>query len=258
MKPLVRVLAAFVWLGLSVLSAEAGISADNQKESAAAFQTLDAAARETRKVGSMPRLSNADQAKVLSRFWNAESTLGNPPYRATDIPGLMTVGERAALVFKSYALFTAQPGGIPDTNVNAAAYQGEISRAGAYLLKVFAAELEAATDFFATLPKEQMNDARRNGLRQMRLGIMQEVTGIALMLRSPDLRPENRRVLLDALTDTAPSIAAATTPLDRQAMVAQVGSLLPALNDEERAKAETLKNAFAGQDCTGLCLISDQ
>lgn len=242
-------------LGMPPISARADVSPAHQSEVASAFQALDTLVRETRAQGNLPRWSNPAHAKVLERLWNVEATLGTAPYRSADVPVLLSIGERGVAVFKTYLLFTPQNGTVPDTAANTFTYQDEISRAGAYMLHVFGAELQAVTDFVATLPAAQMNEARRAGLQQLRLGITEQVTGLTLMLRSPNLRPENRALLLDALNDNAVHLAAATSIADRAAMAAQIDTILPVLSGSDRDKAQTLKAAFMGNDCDKLCAM---
>lgn len=239
-------------LGLPV-AAKADVSPAHQNEASSAFHALDTLARQTKARGNLPRWSNPAHAKVLERLWNVEATLGKPPYRSVDVPALLTIAERGGAVFKTYLLFAPQGETVVDTAANTFTYQDEISRAAAYMLHVFGAELEAVTDFVGTLPPEQMNDARRTGLQQMRFAITEQVTGFTLMLRSPNLKPENRVLLLDALNHNAPQLAAATSLADRAAMAAQIDAILPVLSAPERSKAQTLKSAFAGKDCEKLC-----
>ncbi|WP_090709542.1 MULTISPECIES: hypothetical protein [unclassified Beijerinckia] len=247
-----------LWFGLAPSVAQADVSASNQNEAASAFQAVDALTRQTRAQGDLPRWSNPEHAKVLGRFWDVKATLGTPPYRSADVPALLPIGHRAGALYKTYVLFAPQAGTVPDTAANTAKYQDEIARAGAYLLRVQAVGLEAIADFVETLPAAQMNAARRDGLSKLRLGINEMVTGIVLMLRSPDLRSENRGLLLDALGEGAATLAASTPPADRTALIAQIDTVLPGLSAPEREKALALKAAFERKACVGLCAVEAQ
>jgi len=76
----------------------ADVSAVNQNEAVAAFNAVDALARQTRAQGDLPRWLNPEHAKVLARFWNVETTFGTPPYRSSDVPALIAISGRAAVV----------------------------------------------------------------------------------------------------------------------------------------------------------------
>lgn len=248
-------LLAAIWFGLLSSTASASMSPSNQSKAAASYQALDALARQTRAQGDLPRWSVPDHAKVLERFWNVKATLGAPPYRSSDVPALLPIGDRAGALYKTYLLFTSQPGTLPDTAANTAKYQDEVSRAAAYLLKVQAAELEAMADFVSTLPAAEMTAPRRAGLQQVRLGINEMVTSVILMVRSPGLNPANRDILLSALADNAAVMAASTPRADRAALVAQTEAILPALAGAEHEKALTFKSAFEHGECGVLCTL---
>lgn len=258
LKHAVPALLLALWFGLSPSAGQADVSAANQNEAASAFQAVDALARQTRGAGDLPRWSNPEHAKVLGRFWDVKATLGAPPYRSADVPALLAIADKAGALYKSYVLFAPQPGALPNTAANTSKYQDEVARAAAYLLHVLAAELEAITDFVQTLPAAQMNEARRAGLRQMRLGINEIVTSVTLMLRSPGLRPENRIILLDTFSDTAEALAASAAPADRTALIAQIDVVLPGLSVPEREKALAFKAVFERKECVGLCAVEAQ
>lgn len=231
------------------------MSPSNQAEAAASYQALDALARQTRAQGDLPRWSIPDHAKVLERFWDVKATLGTPPYRSSDVPALLPIADRANALYKTYLLFTSQPGTLPDTATNTAKYQDEVSRTAAYLLKVHAAELEAIADFVSTLPTAEMTAPRRAGLQQVRLGINEMMTSVTLMVRSPGLNPANRDILLSALADNAAVMAASTPRADRAALIAQTEAILPALTGPEREKALMFKSTFENGECGVLCAL---
>jgi hypothetical protein len=258
LKYIVPALLLTFWLTVPPSLVRAEVSSANQNEAASAFQALDILVRQTRAQGDLPRWSNPDQAKVLGRFWDITATLGAPPYRSADVPALLTIGERSKAVFQTYVLFAPQNDVVPDTASNTFKYQDEITHAGTYCLRVLAVEIDALADFLKTLPANQMNKARRTGLRRLRLGIIEFVSGLTLMLRSPGLRAENRTLLLDSLSDTAAQLASVAVPVDRAAMMALIDTVLPSLSETERDKAQAFKSVFARQDCTGLCAIDAQ
>ncbi len=221
----------------------------------AAFADLDALARTTRAVGDLPRWSNPDHAKVLARVWDASAILGAPPYGSADIEPLMTIGDAEIAVYKTYAFFSPSPTALPDTARNGGVYQNEIARSGAFLVRLFAAELAAVADFFGKLKPEEVNDVRRRGLQTMRLGMTELVSGAALFLRSPGLRPENRAVLVESFAESGQALADGMTPTDRAAMMAQVDTIMPSLTELERARLGVFRLALAGRSCTGLCSV---
>ena len=257
-KPLISALFLSLCFCASAIPANAGVSTANRQEQASAFAALDARARETLQSGHLPRWSDPEDAPLLARLLNQEKTLGTGPYTAADVPLLLEISDTNVLAFKSYLMFTPKPGTVPDTAANTALYQDEVSRLAAYQIAATGALAEAIDDFVAKLPKAEMSQVRLDGLRQMRLGLLQQVNGVTLMVRSPGLKPENRGLLLNALAENAARIASAATPADRTSMVALTDTLLPDLSGDDKSKALAVKQAFAQTTCEGLCKIDSK
>ena len=192
---------------------------------------------------------------MLGRLWDLRAILGLPPYAAADVPALIDIFDRQNAVYKTYLLFTAAPGALPDTAANMVRYQDEIVRAAAALLHVVAAEMDAIEAFWASLPAEARTQTRRAGAQQMRAGMVEFITGALTALRVPQTTPDNRRILIQALTETADALARALPQPDRVAVGAQVTAAGAALTPETRDRLAPVVTAFARTDCTGLCAI---
>lgn len=240
---------------LGAPSAWASPPATAKAELDAAFADLDALARRTRQAGGLPRWSDPEGSRVLGRLWNMRAILGAPPFAAVDIPVLLDIFDRQNAVYKTYLLFTAAPGELPDTAANTVRYQDEITRAAAALLHVVAAEMDAIEAFWASLPADGRTPVRRAGAQQMRAGMVEFVTGALTGLRLPQLTPDNSRILTQALTETADALARALPRPDRTALGAQAAAAAAALPPETRDRLAPIIAAFARTECTSLCAI---
>ncbi|WNJ88774.1 hypothetical protein [Bosea sp. 685] len=219
----------------------------------AAFSAMDALTRQRRASGTLPRWSDPADAKVLAALWNAPAILGRPPYASNDIPLLLDILGKETQIMKTYALFSADPALQPDTARNAMLFQDEITRSHVFLIKVIAAAMPAVADFITRLKPDEMNDARRQGLRTMRLGLLEIVSSATLALRSPGLTPENQLVLANGLAENAVALAKGTTRGDRLALVATVQSALTALSPAAQAPLKDVVAALSVKSCEGLC-----
>ncbi|AOO84457.1 hypothetical protein BHK69_13870 [Bosea vaviloviae] len=240
-------------LGAPGWKALAEVPASGPAQLNAAFSAMDALTRQRRASGTLPRWSDPADAKVLAALWNAPAILGRPPYASNDIPLLLDILGKETQVMKTYALFSADPARQPDTARNAMIFQDEITRSHAFLIKVIAAAMPAVADFITRLKPEEMNDARRQGLRTMRLGLLEIVNAATLALRSPGLTPENQLVLVNGLAENAAALAKGTTRGDRLALVATVQSALPALAPTAQAPLKDFVAALSLNSCEGLC-----
>lgn len=247
-------LAAMTVFGAGTAT-RAEVPASAPAELGAASAAFDTLVREARQRGTLPRLSVPGDAAVLERLWDAGALLGRPPYGAADVPRLLAIVERQSSIIKTYALFRADPTAAPDTARNVATFQDEIARAQAFLIMVFAAAAPALNDLVGRLPPGQFDEARKQGLRQMRLGILEYVSGIVLALRSPALSPANRLRVTQAFADNGAALAALVSGDDRTALSAAMITALPALTGEAQASAKRFIAAMQETPCEGLCAL---
>jgi len=252
MSALLRISAIAFVFAASSIHASAEVPANSQTYLSRSFQQLDTIARTRRAEGSLPRLANPRDAKVLEALWDRKEILGSGPYRSADVPILLDAFEKENAVFKTYVFFSPDPQKLPQTDQNTAFFQDEVSRSSAFLLSVYSSGLEALTDFVAQLKPGEFNDARRQGLQQTRMGIQEFVSGAVIMMRSPALRVENRVAIADALQENAKRLAASMSVVDRQALVA----IASTLTDPETApQLKSFTAAMQSTECVGLCLI---
>lgn len=210
---------------------------------------------EAKKLKLLPRISNSKDVPVLEALWDVPAIIGTAPYRATDLPILMDIIQQQAQVTKTYVLFSPDAGKLPDTDRNSVAFQDEISRSSVAMLSFIAAALEASEDFAQALTKDDTYKARLAGVLKLRLGLQQVINGTALMLRSPDLKPDNQQRLMLALADNAPAIAAAVSLQDRKTLISVIEGAKPALSTTASTAADRFIKAMQNTDCTGLCAL---
>lgn len=114
--------------------------------------------------------------------------------------------QKQTRILQAYTLYSPDPGKTPpNTAKNTVEYQDEITRTRAFLLKTTAASVQAASDFEARLTKEEKTDSRIQGLRQMRVGLFEIISGVALDLRNPASASPTRRCSLAPSRRTLPA-----------------------------------------------------
>jgi hypothetical protein len=249
----IKLLLLVSLLGAPGWKAWAEVPASGPAQLNAAFSAMDALTRQRRASGTLPRWSDPADAKVLAALWDAPAILGRPPYASNDIPLLLGILEKETQVLKTYALFSADPAQQPDTARNAMLFQDELTRSHVFLVRIVATAMPALADFIARLKPDEMNDARRQGLRTMRLGLLELVSSAALALRSPGLTPQNQLLLANGLAENAVALAKGTTRGDRAALVATVQSALPTLSPAVQAPLKDFVTALSVDSCEGLC-----
>ncbi len=242
-------------LGLCLLApaALAEVSQQGGQRIEAAYAELASLLAQKQAKGDVPRLSNPGDAKVLDAFFDSAERLGRPPFMARDLPMLTELLDKQRGILRVYVAFAASSGG--STSPGGMAFQGEIIRLMAAIFATFGAALPAVDDFMGKLKPEEINGARRQGLRQLRLGLRQFVEGAAMALRTPGLTPENLMRLTESLSQYAPAVAKASTRVDRAAMLASMQASLRLLSGNAQATLKEFVTAMSGTACEGLCKL---
>ncbi len=218
-----------------------------------AFGKLDEKAGRSRVIGTLPRWFVPEDRALLEQMWSVPGVLGAAPYGAQDMPALINIRDRENVLLNSYLLFAPKPSEEPDRKKNAIQFQDEIVRGEAFAAHLSAVMLTALGDFAAQIKPEQMTDQRREGLKQLRLDIVEQAQAAALVLRTPGLSLDNRKLLVDALADSADEIAAGSTRFDRDGFSAIATSVEATLSPAEKERMESFADAMDRQDCKGLC-----
>ncbi len=231
-------------------SASAEVPQSGIAEIAAAFAELNQLALERRASQTLPALSNPKDAPVLKRFWDAAAILGAPPYRAGDVEPLLAIFDKQQQVFKSYALFAVDPG-----NANPKAFEDESAQSIAFLLRTHAAILPAIADYFAQLKKEEITDARRQGVRRAQSEMISLIASVAIAMRDGNVTPGNEDALAEALAQSAPEMARGIRFADRERLAATLKTARPHVTPVAAERIDRFIAAMAVKACEGLCAI---
>ena len=236
--------------------AAAGVPATAAASVDDAFGKLDEKAGRSRVIGTLPRWFVPEDRALLERMWSVPTVLGAGPYGAPDMPALINIREKENVLLNSYLLFSPKPSDEPDRKRNAVQFQDEIVRGEAFAARLSAVMLTALADFAGRFKPDQMTDQRRDGLKQLRLDIVEQAQAAALTLRTPGLSLENRKLLVDALADSAVAIATGATRFDRDGFTAIATAVEPSLSPTEKERMEAFADAMDNQDCKGLCALN--
>lgn len=248
-------LAALGGLCLLGLAARAEVPANGSAYMDASYAAVETMIRAAEGKTTLPRLADPIEGKVLADVWNEAAILGKKPYTGADIPALLNIVQKQTRVLQAYTLFSPDRKA-PDTAKNVVEFQDELTRTHTFLLKAVGASLQAINSFGAHLTADEKTDARFQGIRQMRLGLQEIVTGAALALRNPALRPENQLAIARSLADNAADIAAGVAPADRQAMIAALQAAQPVLKPDAKKAISAFVQTVSAAACDGLCRLN--
>ncbi len=165
-------------------------------------------------------------------YWpcgTGQRILGTSPYVAADVPVLLGIVDQWNKISKTYLLFTAKPGTVPNTAVTTIRYQNELARGVDALMHAMAAVAEAIVPFWESLPDKDHTTVRRAGIQNIRVGLVQTLQEVLTTMRLQNFHADNRRILALAIVETADIISRSLSEADRTAMAAQVTATIQAL-----------------------------
>lgn len=248
-------LAAMGGLCLLGLAVRAEVPANGPAYMDASVASVETLIKASQDKPALPRLADPVDGKVLDDVWNEPAILGKAPYTGADIPALLGIVQKQARILQIYTQFSPdrKP---PDLAGNASTYQDELTRSHVFTLKAIAAALQAMTDFDAHLRPEDRTEARLQGLRQMRAGLLEIATGAARALGGPALKPQNQLLIARAFADNTASIVGGLAPANRQALAAALQAADPVLKGDAKKPVADFVKAATANPCEGLCRLN--
>lgn len=179
----------------------------------------------------LPMLNDPQGKLVLQRLTNEENF---GLHRNKSLPTAQRLSDFAKLqqalnsIFKLY-IVEANKG----KKVNA-----EAAIMMAFTMKNFALSIDLANEFLVTVPKDQMNEARSQGVRQMYGGLMISFSGAETSLGETKFyTPADLTLILQAMRSTFPTMLQAFTPDYKLEM---------------KGKLTNRKAQFSGEDLAAL------
>ncbi|HWE45624.1 MAG TPA: hypothetical protein VG407_06305 [Caulobacteraceae bacterium] len=258
-------LAALVTALSSAAPSLAAVSLDQIK--AAEIKLAKEAADADLRAAPPPRLSNVSDAALIRTAFDAD-TLTNSSISLSDAADLCRAATKAEY---GYILHGLKRSGIDPKaskseiaqklilleSSNGMTYQDEVTLAVRFSIVCDAKSIPALQTFLATLPPEQMTDARKQALVMMRTGFLELFEATALTQAEP-WRAANRDVVLNEALRWADVYAAAMPPQDRAMVIAVIDKVgrTAGLADATQEKLHRLRAVFQRTDCTGLCALS--
>lgn len=96
-------------------------------------------------------------------------------------------------------------------------------------------------------------DRAREGLRQMRQGAAQAITGSIGTVVSPGVSAKNRDLVLSAILEDAPTVAASFPQAERNALRTLVLASVPKATGPDRVKLQAIARAYGAAACNAVC-----
>lgn len=163
---------------------------------------------------TFPRKSNPEVARWLQTLSDVKGVLGDAPYRAQDMPSLLSICSTSNELTMQYAM-----AGIDQLKplakdqaelvkairrmqtANFYNFQDEIAGLSAFNAYYMARQAEPLQTFLVSLKPAELTPIRRAGAEQTRFGVFAALSGDISMANDAQLRAENRLTILNAVAD---------------------------------------------------------
>lgn len=218
---------------------------------------------------AVPTLSDPEAAKVLATLSNHRRFLDAQSFTDRDIQNLMGTCESANQVVQSYTLFdlgSSLNKTIKDpaeaARITAAValrniikYQDEATPLFAFEMICLAKEIPLLERFAAKLAPTEFTAERRAGLTQARNGMFSVFFSMAQIPIDAAISLSNRRELITAMAEVAPSFARILDPATRRQAHDHLAAQVARVPMQFAEQYRQLIDALNVKDCEGLCRL---
>lgn len=134
-------------------------------------------------------------------------------------------------------------------------FQDEVFPLLAFEQRCVAAEVPWLTSFLEKLPPEQMTEVRRQGLRKFRGSVKQMAIDAVGLLANPDVREDNRRLMLKSAARNLPALSEALSPDERAQVKREVEKLGADAPQAYQPDIPAILQTLSNTQCEGLCRL---
>ncbi|RHW18757.1 hypothetical protein D1610_00930 [Sphingomonas gilva] len=258
----------------ALLAAFAGM-ASAQGTAGAPAQDFDAAVRalnqriDQRPANTpLPRTSDPEVAKLLAVVEDRAGRFGTPGFPVRGYQSYQAVCGAAQALTMRYAMFgydasaaaadpvQAEAKLAAAITANTRAYQNEIFPLMGFTIRCTALHVPVFEDIVARLGPSGMTRERRDGLAQLRGGLVQLIEGTLMMMAQSAVQPAHRAAMLKRIGDDSPMLVRMMTLQQRSELAARVARYAPAVPAASKGDLDRLRAALADRRCEGLCAVA--
>jgi hypothetical protein len=256
---------ALLLFSLSAVGVESGDDLTAYREASSKFAALVAGAELGKK---QQQLQTKEVSLLISLLSDEKRFLRSQPYAVKDLGNLLELCGMANKAVMSLALFDLKahvdPKGDPKTvagqvvvlmQKNSETFWPQLRHLHPFLIKCMAKEVPPMTEFTVSLTPEQFTEVRRKGLEQARTGLVELFVGVLQSVGNPNYDERYRAALVQALAESAPSLASALPISARR----QIRSIADAAGKSSPpifgTYLETIRRTLDDTTCKGLCAL---
>jgi hypothetical protein len=144
---------------------------------------------------------------------------------------------------------------VPIVTNNTLAFQEELTKLQPFLFRCLARQVPPITEFILALKPVELTAVRRQGLSQMRSGIVQTYAVALGVATEARCNKEYRLALLLSLAETAGSFATIMQVSDRKRIADSLSAASLTAQEPCKVWLDKIASKFYSRRCEGLCKI---
>jgi hypothetical protein len=245
-----------------------------QAQQAAAARLIalvnEAGQAEGEQAARLKRLRTDEFVSLVEAVSDERRLIGSEPVPLAESGRMFEVCNRAQGVMNAMVFFESGKGGQSNEKAemdyddpasialiqrNVIVFQGELSRLQPFLLRCMAWLLPTIDAFVTGVAPEDLTSGQREGVRQLRAGVVMMYAGAIPTLAAESLGDDYKRAMLAAIVESADVYAAASRLVDRKQINDDLRSQRGKVPAAYVAGIDRLIAAFSTTACTGLCVI---
>ncbi len=216
----------------------------------AAYAAFKERALQRYKAGTLPLLSNADDAPVLKQIWDVDAIIGSPPYSEKDILILSDLIKIQDEIITDYGVLSGNTKLYPMGRAAEGIVHSTVAT-----LKISSALFLALKDSWEHPLTTPHADKHPAWTREVEGDTSNVFFNIIAMLQAMSDTEELQEFLANALAQNAPVLADGVPITKRPVIVAVVQSALPSFKPTVQTSLRRVIDALPQTRCEGLCTV---
>jgi hypothetical protein len=264
MKPHLLCPFRLLLLLLSSVSAHAAPGPEDLAEFKRADERLAVLVAEAETADKPALLKTAEVVELVAVLSDEARILGDAPVPVGEITSKFEICGATSRAITSLMVFdvrmpSATPGEMMLTEQSARNlifFQAELKELQPFLFRCLAKLMPALSEFATSLSPEQFDGTRREGLAQMRRGVLTSFSAAQMMtVDDKNIDESYRLAVLAVLSETASAYAAVSRPSDRKTIATQAEAAANTASEPYAGHLKAIARAFSVDACVGLCAI---
>lgn len=218
--------------------------------------------------GRLPRIEDSASLKVFNQLSNSQKAITSETYSVDDLGVLLNVCGKANQFNMTYMLHgmnsmvdnTESPQALEEKllqlmSENSIKFQNELYVFFPFVIDCIAIQSPLILTFWESLPIDQQTQVRKDGIIQVRSGILNIYAGAFISLRDSEIELAFSEALLESVTQAAPNMASILSLDSRGVVLNMVSEYSIEAPEKYMDKLGSMSRDFGSKECNTICQL---